>query len=534
MPQIVSTIKLDLQNRPTEPAIYAKVGDNLSRQIAIELYNGGVAWPVPSGTEIAIRYMRADGCKGYYSRLPDKRAACTVKENTVTCTLVEDVTAVAGIAMIDLAITDNDSTLCTFSCKIIVDRAPATDHDIPVGWYDLPTLRAINEAMAALQKARGAVYGMYHCATAGAEYRKVITGLKDTLTDGAVIAIKFDHADTSYRPILTYTSPLGAVSLNVGVPEDPAPNSKISHTIAAGWNLFLVRSPFAILLQTADKDDPTTITGHTAPTTSTEGAVGQLYLDIPARTMYKCVAVDGQTYIWEPVFNGGQVSGTVSFMGEHVLFGEHTWLTFQNVAHIEAAMDGDIPRVGLYGEAGDEPCIFGGVASPAVATDVANKDYVDSRAVLSGHTAPTGATKGTVGQMYLDTSSGIMYKCVAASEGIYKWTPVFDGGAIHQVLKLVDTGIGFTTAYGGGPRLAMMSHDPGELTFSGPTGSHLVRLKGVDEPKDPTDASTKGYVDESVQKEVGGEIDNRIATDAEVEQVINGVFTHKSYQSARL
>lgn len=52
-------------------------------------------------------------------------------------------------------------------------------------------------------------------------------------------------------------------------------------------------------------------------------------------------------------------------------------------------------------------------------------------------------------------------------------------------------------------------------------------------------ADLEGYVtdqdlNEAVSQSVGGEIDNRIATDAEVEQAINAVFTPKSYQSARL
>lgn len=458
MPQILSSIKLDLQNRPTEPAIYAKVGDNLSRQIAIELYNGGVAWPVPSGTEVAIRYMRADGCKGYYSRLPDKRAACTVRENTVTCTLVDDVTAVAGIAMIDLAITDKDSTLCTFSCKIIVDRAPATDHDIPAGWYDLPTLRAINEAIAELQEAQG-------------------------------------H------------------------------NDALRTIIAKG-----------------------------APTTSTKGTVGQLYLDTDSKIMYKCISVSGTTYTWVPVFDGGVVH-------EILTIAESSELAFEHVLRFDAFLREELPALGLFGRQ-DKPCILTNLAAPRRPEDAANREYVDgavedkvntsgytpnkilgtdengnvvemdSPAPLVFNTPPTTSTQGNVGQLYLDTDSKIMYKCVSVSGTTYTWEPVFNGGEISEDLWLAaNTFLRFNDFYIESGRT---QKGTASALFRDEDTDLLVLLSNIANPESNQDAATKGYVDEAVQKQVGGEIDNRIATDAEVEQVINTVFTHKSYQSARL
>ena len=40
------------------------------------------------------------------------------------------------------------------------------------------------------------------------------------------------------------------------------------------------------------------LTGNGAPTTSTEGAIGELYIDSLSGQMYKCVGVSGSTYTW--------------------------------------------------------------------------------------------------------------------------------------------------------------------------------------------------------------------------------------------
>lgn len=46
------------------------------------------------------------------------------------------------------------------------------------------------------------------------------------------------------------------------------------------------------------------IKGEGAPTTSTQGAVGCLYLDTASESndLYKCVAVNGSIYTWKSLF----------------------------------------------------------------------------------------------------------------------------------------------------------------------------------------------------------------------------------------
>ena len=47
------------------------------------------------------------------------------------------------------------------------------------------------------------------------------------------------------------------------------------------------------------------LTGTGAPKTSTEGAVGELYMDTDTGALYKCVSVGNGGYVWEPAGSGG-------------------------------------------------------------------------------------------------------------------------------------------------------------------------------------------------------------------------------------
>ncbi len=46
------------------------------------------------------------------------------------------------------------------------------------------------------------------------------------------------------------------------------------------------------------------------------------------------------------------------------------------------------------------------------------------RPCLKGNGEPTTSTKGTVGELYMDTTTGLIYKCIGESKGVYTWQTV--------------------------------------------------------------------------------------------------------------
>ena len=60
----------------------------------------------------------------------------------------------------------------------------------------------------------------------------------------------------------------------------------------------------ADLIDNSTSDNKTYETGTGAPTTSTAGSVGELYVDKSTGTVYVCTSTTGGTYTWEPVSGG--------------------------------------------------------------------------------------------------------------------------------------------------------------------------------------------------------------------------------------
>ena len=71
-------------------------------------------------------------------------------------------------------------------------------------------------------------------------------------------------------------------------------------------------------------------------------------------------------------------------------------------------------------------------ASPYAWKEIINKDYVDGK-VLSGSSAPTNSTVGSVGQLYTDTTHGTVYVCTGVIEEsgqptVYTWAQLQEQG----------------------------------------------------------------------------------------------------------
>lgn len=112
----------------------------------------------------------------------------------------------------------------------------------------------------------------------------------------------------------------------------------------------------------------------------------------------------------------------------------------------------------------------------------------------SGAGAPTSTTEGSPGLSYLDEETGKMYKCTAATDGVYTWEPSESGGgggAFFAAYGLT-TNEEIWAAYKTG--LAVFAHDPatqyvlpafsvteGQAHFSGFDGDKLIAWKCSDD-----------------------------------------------------
>ena len=129
--QVTKNITLDLLETGSPVIIKAKQNDRNTRYIAAHLYVDGLAYPVPSGTEIAFRYKKPDGTAGFYDALPDNSPAITVSGNTVTVELVEQVLTAAGCVHCEINMYNAASEkLTTFTFEIAVEESVLTDAEI--------------------------------------------------------------------------------------------------------------------------------------------------------------------------------------------------------------------------------------------------------------------------------------------------------------------------------------------------------------------------------------------------------------------
>ena len=72
-------------------------------------------------------------------------------------------------------------------------------------------------------------------------------------------------------------------------------------------------------------------TGSTAPTTSTSGDIGQVYVDTSTNTVYVCTGASGGTYTWTQVSGGPVITMTTTDPGEGVALAENHFIAVYEV-----------------------------------------------------------------------------------------------------------------------------------------------------------------------------------------------------------
>lgn len=138
--KITHSISVDLQHSGNQNTIYAKQGDRLTREITINLFNGGSVWAAPSDVAVLqLAYCKADKVGGCYDHMPDGSVAGTFNSarTAVTMQLHPQVLTVAGSVACELRLlTQSGYILNTFNFIINCQKSPIAMTSESEGYYN--------------------------------------------------------------------------------------------------------------------------------------------------------------------------------------------------------------------------------------------------------------------------------------------------------------------------------------------------------------------------------------------------------------
>lgn len=147
--KITSRISIHLDAQRKTPRVDAVQCDANTRVLKISLYSNGSAWSVPDETDVSVAYRKSDGTKGWYNKLPNGKAACSVSDNVVTVTLAPQVLTAPGLVKVVVIMQDSDTLdqLATFPVEIHVEFNPAAGNTISNDYYKYSTMAEVNTAL---------------------------------------------------------------------------------------------------------------------------------------------------------------------------------------------------------------------------------------------------------------------------------------------------------------------------------------------------------------------------------------------------
>lgn len=141
----------DLQARGITERIHVMQSDANTRVVEVTLLEGGKAWtPAGATASVAFRNLK-DGHKGWYDKLPNGDAACTVNGNVVTAILAPAVLTGDGEVQAAIVFQDkNLNQLATFGFSILVEKNPAAGAAKANDYYAYSTMEDVSQAVDAM------------------------------------------------------------------------------------------------------------------------------------------------------------------------------------------------------------------------------------------------------------------------------------------------------------------------------------------------------------------------------------------------
>ena len=144
---ITNQITLDMSRRGVAPNINAVQGEGTTRLVQITLTSDSVPWNIPSGSTAAVAFLKPDGTRGLYDKLPDGSEALSVSDNVVTAMLAPQVLTCDGKVVASVVFYDDKmNALATFPFNIVVVKNPGFGEQVSNNYYTLQNLDQVNTA----------------------------------------------------------------------------------------------------------------------------------------------------------------------------------------------------------------------------------------------------------------------------------------------------------------------------------------------------------------------------------------------------
>lgn len=117
---VVDCISMDLLGHEPLKWVEMVQGDIHSRKLKMILFSGKKAWNPPEDTAVVIRYRKASGVWGEYDTMPDGSQAWELNGNTLTVSMIPQITSKPGVVMLSVVFLKEEAVLHSFSVEIRV------------------------------------------------------------------------------------------------------------------------------------------------------------------------------------------------------------------------------------------------------------------------------------------------------------------------------------------------------------------------------------------------------------------------------
>lgn len=125
-----------------------------TRMLQLTLYSEGKAWNVPDEVEASVAYRKQDGTSGWYDKMPNGTAACTLSGNIVTALLAEQVLTAPGKVMVSVVLQSSTGPgrVAAFPIRVDVAPCPGANGEKSNNYYNYQTFDQLNTALVHMEQ----------------------------------------------------------------------------------------------------------------------------------------------------------------------------------------------------------------------------------------------------------------------------------------------------------------------------------------------------------------------------------------------